>query len=136
MEDPRFSFARYQLPAILWALMIFVSSSIPASELPKFGILKIDKLLHFGVFFVFCALTHRALKFQDRYRSLASRSIMFSILITIFYGTADEFYQAFIPNRDSSIFDLLADALGAFLYVGFLWLRTRARAPRSDTVRE
>jgi VanZ family protein len=136
MKIPSFSFTRYQLPAIVWALVIFVSSSIPAHELPKLGILKVDKLIHFGVFFVFCALTHRALKFQDWYPSLSSRSILFSILLTIFYGTVDEIHQAFVPNRDSNVFDLIADAFGALLYAGGLWVWARVRSVRSSTARQ
>jgi VanZ family protein len=116
-----YSIARYQLPFILWAVAIFISSSIPGSDIPDIGIPNGDKIAHFVIFFVFCALTHRAIKFQMHYPFLARHDLIFSVLITIAYGVIDEAHQIFVPSRDSSLKDLVADALGAILYVSVVW---------------
>jgi len=120
-------FVRYQLPAIVWALAIFVSSSIPADKLPELVIFKVDKLTHFVVFFLFAVLIHRAAKFQNRFPSLSHHSLMVTVVVTILYGVVDEVHQSFVPNRDSSVMDLIADAVGATLYATAVWLREKLR---------
>ena len=113
---------RYQLPAILWAVLIFVSSSIPSDKLPPLAVLGIDKLIHFGVFFIFCLLAHRAFRIQSGIEFLSRHSLLFSIVATILYGISDEIHQVFVPGRQSSVYDALADALGGLLYAGLFRL--------------
>ena len=125
------SFVRYQLPFVLWAIAIFISSSIPGNDLPDIGILNADKVAHFLIFFIFCALTHRAIKFQSRYPFLARHDLIFSIIITVTYGVIDEGHQIFVPSRDSNLRDLAADALGAFLYVAAIWIWSRLELAKS-----
>lgn len=38
-----------------------------------------------------------------------------AFLISTLYGVSDELHQSFVPGRDASIYDLLADTIGAFL---------------------
>jgi VanZ family protein len=33
----------------------------------------------------------------------------------VLVGSFDEFYQSFVPGRDSSVYDLLADTIGVAL---------------------
>jgi VanZ family protein len=119
------NFVRYQLPVLLWAIVIFVSSSIPSREFPHLKILQYDKLIHFGIFLVLCALTHRALRYQDRFPRVARFSLVFSVVITVLYGAADETHQLFVPGRMSDVFDLLADTVGALVYAGASWILSR-----------
>lgn len=42
-----------------------------------------------------------------------------AFFITVSFGIADECYQSFIPGRFASVGDILANALGAFIGVGF-----------------
>jgi VanZ family protein len=37
-----------------------------------------------------------------------------TIIIGIFYALTDEWHQSFVPGRNSSIFDLIVDAIGVF----------------------
>ena len=120
-------FIRYQLPVILWALLIFISSSIPGDDFPDVEIPMADKIVHFLIFFVFCALTHRAVKHQNRFPFLARHHLLSSVLLTVMYGMIDEAHQIFVPIRSPSIRDLIADGLGSSLYVGIVWLKTRMR---------
>jgi VanZ family protein len=124
---PSHGFMRYQLPAVLWAAIIFVSSSLPSASLPKITILHVDKVAHFVIFSLFCVLTHRAIRFQNRIPLLSRHALFFSVLITILYGAIDETHQFFVPGRVPSWLDLSADAASAFLYAGAFWLWTWVR---------
>jgi VanZ family protein len=120
-------FMRYQLPAVLWGVVIFVSSSLPSDSLPRISILHNDKVAHFVVFSLFCVLTHRAIRFQNRIPLVSRYALVFSVLITILYGAIDETHQFFVPGRVPSWLDLSADAASAFLYAGAFWLWTWVR---------
>ncbi len=134
MEHPpiRYSFIRYQLPFILWATLIFVSSSIPGRSIPKINFPNADKIVHFIIFMVFCALTDRAIRFQSRVPLLAKYHLVFSVAVTVIYGMIDEGHQLFVPNRDPSLADLAADAVGASLYVGLFWIWSVVRRPKTS----
>ena len=124
----RHGFVFDQLPVVLWALIIFIASSIPNVTLPDLKFVPSDKAVHLLIYLIFCALLHRALIFQDRFPILARWSLIWCILLTIVYGASDEFHQSFVPNRDASVYDLMADALGALLFVSFVLIRNRVRA--------
>lgn len=40
----------------------------------------------------------------------------------LLYGATDEIHQAFVPNRQSDIFDWIADATGALMALAFIRL--------------
>lgn len=124
------SFMTDQLPALLWAAAIFISSSIPSSDLPSLGVFTYDKMVHFLVFLTLCYLLHRALTFQGKYERLSTNALLFSIIATVLYGALDEFHQMFVPGRDASIYDLAADALGGILYAAVIGSRLRLKGQR------
>jgi VanZ family protein len=106
------------LAPLVWAGIIFVSSSIPSDRLPPVAILGFDKLVHFGIYFVLCWLVHRSMRTQ-RSSPFASRfSLVLSILLTVLYGASDEFHQSLVPGRDSNVYDLISKAIGGGLYAG------------------
>ncbi len=101
------------LPAIIWGAVIFVIISLPPSAVPptdKIGIPHIDKIIHFGIFFVFGSLLvfgffrlgHKHIKY-----------IFFSILIGFSYGAFTEYLQyCCFTGRHGSIADFIADGFG------------------------
>lgn len=101
----------YQSPPWLWAMGIFIGSSIPAHYLPEFVILSPDKLLHIGVFFVFTVLVYRAIRFQKN-DSSPEHFVRATLLISVGYGAFDELHQYFVPGRAPDPFDILADIIG------------------------
>jgi len=46
-----------------------------------------------------------------------------TVLFCSMYGISDEWHQSFVPGRDASVFDWLADTAGAFLLTIALYKR-------------
>jgi VanZ family protein len=94
---------------LLWMLLIFALSSIP-SEVQQPGRLPVDKAAHLVEFGVLgFLLTWMA----GRRTSSTSAAVAAGIALTVIYGATDELHQAFVPGRDPSLDDLLADVVGA-----------------------
>lgn len=101
-------------PLAFYWLLIFILTSIPGKSIPKiFGVS--DKIKHFGAYFVLAFLLNFTLIIQKKYPFLAKNSILFTFLITLFYGLFDEIHQIFIPGRYFDWWDLVADAVGGLL---------------------
>lgn len=105
-------FIKYLLPVIIWAGLIFVLSSIPGSKIPPLFAYQ-DVLFHIFEYAVLARLVIRALK--KYYPHLKYRTIYLTIVIGIIYAISDEFHQAFIPNRDTSVLDVSWDTLGSII---------------------
>jgi len=120
------SFIRFQLPALLFAMLIFYVSSIPDKSLPAFPILSQDKLLHMLEYFIFAMLLHRACVHQVRYPVLANRAMFFSVIAATLYGISDEFHQGFVPGRMVDPFDATANMIGALLFA-FVYIKVYSR---------
>ncbi len=105
----------YWSPVFLYALLIFLFSSRPVpSGIPEMFLF--DKLLHIIEYAVLGLLLIRSFENSRFPQSLGARSVL-SVLIAATYGLSDEIHQQFIPSREASIYDLLADTIGAFLGV-------------------
>ncbi|HCV43138.1 MAG TPA: teicoplanin resistance protein VanZ [Bacteroidetes bacterium] len=130
----RHGFTSDQLPAILWAVLIFVASSIPSITLPELKFIPADKAVHLIVYFVFCALAFRALSYQKRFPRIASRALTGALLLSVLFGLSDEFHQSFVPNRVADVLDVVADSLGALLFLAYELAGRRRSAPTNKPV--
>lgn len=117
IDTPTRHFVRYQLPMIIWAALIFVASSIPASSMPKIGILSYDKLIHGIIFCFFGLLLYRG--FERRVTPIKMQWLRMAIVlgIVMIYGALDEFHQSFVPGRNEDFFDFLADTIGGIIAI-------------------
>jgi VanZ family protein len=104
---------RAWLPAISWALAIFVLSSLPGPALPPLPAVNADKLVHAAVFGLLSALASRALLRTTRLGSAAV--VLLASLAAATYGASDEFHQRFVAGRSADWLDVLADAAGGLL---------------------
>jgi VanZ family protein len=115
-------FAYYWLPLIVYCMLIYLQSSYPSPEaLPSFEFS--DKLMHFGAYAVMGILFYRA------YQSLPVKTniqliVLFSMISASLYGVSDEIHQSFVPYRDGSFGDVIADVFGAVCGV-YLYHRWR-----------
>jgi VanZ family protein len=85
-----------------------------------------DKVGHFILFGILAFLldltAFQALPYADRKRV----AVMIGLILALLIGL-EEFSQKFIPERTSSLFDLLASYIGVFF---FSWLALRIRPCR------
>jgi VanZ family protein len=67
--------------------------------------------------------------FAERAVENHRRTVVITVLFCILYGISDEFHQSFIPLRSVSVWDLVADAMGAVLFCT-VWLCSPALQQR------
>jgi VanZ family protein len=77
-----------------------------------------DKVLHAMEYAVLGGLCYRAFRWGAT-GSVAARALFFAILTASLYGITDEVHQLFVPLRESSWQDWLADVTGSVL--GAVW---------------
>jgi VanZ family protein len=105
----------YWLPAVLYAGMIFYmsSQSHPEEQLPAFVLKDIsDKVLHAVEYAGLAVLCYRAFRWAAG-PSVARQALVMAIVTASIYGVTDEVHQLFVPFRESSWLDWLADTAGA-----------------------
>jgi len=76
-----------------------------------------DKLIHASAYAVMAFLFWQAGKAWMTYRGEKQWGLLalICVLFCALYGLSDEWHQSFVPGRDASFFDWIADALGALL---------------------
>lgn len=102
------------LPVILVMGGIFYLSHQPGDSFSLPDIVNIDKLLHCLVYAVLGCAFLFALPPHWRQQHPCMVGCM-AILFCLFYGVTDEFHQSFIPGRNCSGADLVADGVGGCL---------------------
>jgi len=112
MDVTRLVLTRW-LPVGLYLALIFVLSSIPGLSAPGTFIYK-DKVAHFLEYAGLGWLVHRAVRATWPAQPRLRRALLALFAIALF-GVADEVFQAGTPGRDSSVYDWMADTLGASL---------------------
>jgi VanZ family protein len=114
-------------PVVFWASLIFALSSFSKLPSPPSGIT--DKHEHFVAYGVLAALLVRALS-NGSWSGVTTRVALAAAVIAALYGVSDEVHQYFVPGRETSIVDLIADVLGAALAASGLraWAIIRPRS--------
>lgn len=98
---------------LLWAAVIFVLCTLPGENIPKpgFSFPHLDKLVHFGMFFILAIFLTSELHYQTR---LKRRTIYWIVAgISGLYGGAIEVMQELWFLRSGELWDWMADLLGA-----------------------
>jgi VanZ family protein len=105
----------YWVPVVLYAGAIFFLSaqSHPEEQLPKVLLEKVsDKVLHAVEYAILAMLCYRAFRWAAG-PSVARQALVLAIVTASVYGITDEAHQLFVPFRESSWLDWLADTAGA-----------------------
>ena len=118
---------KYFLKPIVWLLIICYGLFIPASSLPKKPFLSIphfDKLVHFGLFFIFCLLLFVPFK------KIKLNHLFYAPLVAVLLSGILETVQHIISSsRSSNFYDFLANTAGiimALVFFHFFIAGTRA----------
>jgi len=104
------------LPTISYCGLIFYFSSLPSMVAPELFPGQ-DKIFHFFEFGFLSLLFFFSIKKTFLGASLKVL-VVITILFTALYGISDEIHQYFVPGRESSIGDALADFSGAIIFQG------------------
>jgi VanZ family protein len=107
---------RAWLPAIGWATLLFVLSSIPGAAFPQVPGWHADKLVHALLYFVLGFLCARA--FAATTRMTGASLALVATLVATAYGVTDELHQLLTPRRSCDWRDVVADGAGALLGAG------------------
>ncbi len=77
------------------------------------GLVAPDKVAHIGAYAVLVLLTFR-ISYGRRLPILSRAPVCFAVIFALACGVAGEVHQAYVPGRMASMWDLVADAIGAF----------------------
>jgi VanZ family protein len=119
------NFTYYWLPLIAYCIFIYIQSSHPSPEIvPTFEFS--DKLLHFAAYAIMGVLFYRAFQTLSL-RNNIQLLVLLSMVCASVYGISDEIHQAFVPYRNGSLSDVIADVLGAVcgVYLYHRWVMAR-----------
>ena len=125
MKNP---FLVYKAPALGYAVLIFIMSSIPGYELPKLPFYSFDKLVHLFEFGLFGMLIYRAL----RYPHPVIKPYLLTLCIGIPFAALDEFHQLFVSGRNCDGIDFVVDVLGLLIFTGISARLNRGRNTTND----
>ncbi len=95
------------VPPLAYMAVVFALSHSPSPPVPRALWVLGDKTLHAVEYVPMGFLWARAL------RAAGARAAGWGWLAAVGFGLTDELHQAFVPRRDPSALDLLADAVGA-----------------------
>jgi VanZ family protein len=113
-------------PAATWAAVLFFLSS--RSTLPVDLSSGLDKVAHFLAYLVLgFLLTHAAVYLR--------LPLLAAVALGWFYGALDEYHQSFVPGRDASFGDWVADAAGTVVGVVLFLLVSRKLKAFDDPLR-
>ena len=115
-------------PVIAYMAAIFLVSANPSPPMPA---RVSDKALHLVAYFGLAALAFRAVS-GGLTAPISWRSTMTALVITIGYAITDELHQSFVPGRSADVYDVIADAAGAFLAPIALKAWDILRTPKSQ----
>jgi VanZ family protein len=123
------SLFKYHLPAILWALFIFILCAIKLGSISESPIFfpGFDKLVHCGLFFGLVVFYSNGLIRKRGIDYLTYSKALLIILVAIAYGGAIELLQLFIFTwRSGEWNDLFADTVGACMGIFSVLLTIKA----------
>jgi VanZ family protein len=87
-------------------------------------------VVHIIEYAVLALLVARAI-FISRWRPSTGAAIFVTAILVTLYGISDEIHQAFVPGRNASLWDVLADGMGGvggvLFYITWIGRRDRKR---------
>jgi len=124
-------FFLYHFPAIIYALAVFLLSSVPGMNIPEYKFLLSDKMMHFIEYALFAILIFRSFSHLF-HKQKFHYVIVVSSFFLILFALLDEYYQKYIPGRESDVADVILDVLGASLILFLLWMRKHRKNQKSS----
>jgi VanZ family protein len=114
-------FAVYWAPVLVYVTIIFSLSAQPNLQ-PPLHFTNADKYFHMLEYGGLGFLLARGLRASARIR-IALTAALIVIFVGAVIAGSDEFFQSFVPGRDSSVEDWLADVTG-LIFAQILYIFT------------
>lgn len=111
------------LLAILWFVMVTILLIIPGTKLPAIkwlGVLEMDKIIHFILFFILCLLFCRT---AYSFNKTQNWFWLIAFACSVFGLTMEFVQENFVINRAFDIWDIVADFIGSFTFLVYLNLK-------------
>ena len=108
-------FLKFNALAIIWATIVFFISVVAGSAQTSINVVGMDKFIHTGIYALLCLQLIVGFSKQHSFRLLKFNPVIGAVIVSATYGILLEFVQYFIPERSFDIYDMLANALGAFI---------------------
>lgn len=112
---------RYNLPGLIWTILILAACGFPGEQLPEFSFLMegIDKVAHFVLFFIHTILLSFGIHDFHEKKDQKIRFVIIA-LVSCIYGIIMEILQATtFKNRTFEYGDVIANSAGCL--TGFLF---------------
>lgn len=103
-----------QVIFISYVLLVIFISLVPQPAGAGSG--NLDKIVHVSMYFLMGVLAYIA------FNTLGKRVVMF--IFMLFLGISLELFQVYIPGRDISLYDAMANTAGLALSFFLCWLYT------------
>ncbi|MBE3091487.1 MAG: VanZ family protein [Candidatus Atribacteria bacterium] len=104
---------------IIYSIMIFIFSSRPEVGVGQYFYGQ-DKVMHFVVYGIHTFLCLAAL--SDKILLLKLFHYFLALIFSVSYGIFNEIYQYFIPEREFSLGDILANGLGIITFLILVYI--------------
>lgn len=116
------------LPGILYMLLIIYLSSQSTGG-KSWLVPPMDKVVHFAVYGIFSILLTLWIPYRawEKFPWISAFAVLGIVAI---FGLSDEIHQSFVPYRDASMWDLLADISGGLTFVLIFMLALKVQAKR------
>ena len=109
-------FLRYNLPGIIWGMIVFVLLAMPGSDVPSLSFLRflpVDKIVHFILFAVFSFLLSIGFLRQYSSQRLRLNALIFAFFISVIYGGSMEYMQGTVfDDRTADWIDFVMNLCG------------------------
>ena len=116
-------FLKYNLPAIIWAVVVFILTMMPGKYIPPVNIwdfANLDKLAHLAVFAVLITLALHGFGKQQSYEMLRAHPAGIAFAVCVAYGFLLEVMQGtLLADRYFEWYDAAANAAGCVMGIIF-----------------
>jgi len=110
--------------SVVWTLLILIGLSIPGQNIPTVEVFQLDKLVHFGLFFILAGLWLTAKSDATIKKGLRV------LVVVLLFAVATEFYQQLMPiGRTADMLDAAANSVGAMFGFG-VWILLKDQLDR------
>jgi len=104
---------------IVYSILIFIFSSQPEVGVEQYFYGQ-DKVIHFLTYGIYAFLCLVAL--SDKILFLKLFHYFLALALSVSYGIFNEIYQYFIPEREFSLGDILANSLGIITFLALVYI--------------